>query len=90
MAKETVSFNSGADRASMQMGLEERFEKGSLLLSAGGSANGLTFEAQRDQELISSVTVALVEEMQEVLFKVVVLTICVRVIPPEHMEKVVN
>ena len=49
MAKETVSFNSGADRASMQMGLEERFEKGSLLLSAGGSANGLTFEAQRDQ-----------------------------------------
>jgi len=49
MAKETVGFNSGADRASMQMGLEERFEKGSLLLSAGGAANGLTFAAQRDQ-----------------------------------------
>lgn len=50
MANETVTFNSGADRASMKLGLEERFtEKGSLLLSAGGSANGLTFEAQRDQ-----------------------------------------
>ena len=49
MAKETVGFNSGADRASMQMGLEERMDaKGSLMLRAGGAANGLTFESQRD------------------------------------------
>jgi hypothetical protein len=46
--KETVSFNSGADRASMKMGLEERFANGSLMLSGGGAANGLTFESQRD------------------------------------------
>jgi hypothetical protein len=49
MAKETIGFNSGADRASIQMGLEERFATGSLMLSGGGAANGLTFEAQRDQ-----------------------------------------
>jgi hypothetical protein len=50
MAKDKVGFNSGADRESMSMGIEERFkEKSSLMLKGGGSANGLTFEAQRDQ-----------------------------------------
>jgi hypothetical protein len=49
MGKEKVGFNSGADRESMQMGIEERFkEKSSLMLKGGGAANGLTFEAQRD------------------------------------------
>ena len=49
MAKETITFNSGADRASLKTGLEERFANGSLMLSGGGAANGLTFAAQRDQ-----------------------------------------